>query len=131
MVVALSRSAPIALLWTASVLLACGGHGFVGTDAPDAFGSSFMGDGLQCGAIFCSGSQQCCLVPVDAEASASGPTHKCDQDCESVCMDSCPDAGDGMPAMGGMPGMPATPGMPGTTAGPNDAGAPNDAAPHP
>jgi hypothetical protein len=75
------------------------------------FETTFQGDGVQCGAIVCSGSQQCCLVYRVTDASNSNPTHACDQDCESVCADICPDAGGmtgtGMPPMGGggMPSM--------------------------
>jgi hypothetical protein len=106
----------------------------------DAYGTAFMGDGVQCGAIVCSTGQQCCLVYIAADATSSGPTHACDQDCESVCADTCPDAGGmtqsfppsatSMPGAGGMPmGAPmpggsteggAPPGM-GMPAGPGPA----------
>jgi hypothetical protein len=109
-------------------------------EQPDAYGASFQGDGVQCGAIICSGAQQCCLVYVAPDASSSNPTHKCDQNCVSQCADTCPDSGQstgggpppaggrdagmagmtGMPPAGGMPdgGMPMpAPGMPGGSAG--------------
>jgi hypothetical protein len=119
-------------------------------EQPDAYGASFQGDGVQCGAIICSGTQQCCLVYVAPDASNSNPTHKCDQDCVSQCADTCPDSGDpmgggpppgggpgagmagmtGMAPAGGMPGggmqMPAPGGMPGGSAG--DGGSAQDAA---
>jgi hypothetical protein len=142
-------------MWT---LCACGGKGaaaagtspdsLAGDDAAAAddasYETAFQGDGVQCGAIVCSGSQQCCLVYVPTDASNSNPTHACDQDCVSVCADTCPDAGGmtsaGAPPMGaggmapmggGMPPMgggtpPMGGGMPPTMMGPgaaSDAGA--------
>ena len=114
--------------WT---VCACGGKGTAADEtspgslaaddaavADDAgYETTFQGDGVQCGAIVCTGSQQCCLVYVPTDASSSNPTHACDQDCVSVCADTCPDAGGmtsaGAPPMGG--GMPpmggATPPM--------------------
>lgn len=125
------------------VVSACSGSGPQASPASGGVGTGFLGDGVQCGAIFCSGSQQCCLVSVAVDASAAGPTHKCDQGCESQCLDACPDAGADMPGMGGMPpmnGMGPDGGMPmkgpGTDAmagAAPDATAPAmpDAAPHP
>ena len=93
----------------------------LGALADDAgYETAFQGDGVQCGGIICSGAQLCCLVYVPTDASNSNPTHACDQDCISVCADTCPDAGGmtsaGMPpGGGGMPpggGMPAGGGMP-------------------
>jgi hypothetical protein len=119
-------STPIATaLARASILFAlactgaCSGHGPSASETPDAFGASFQGDGVQCGAIVCTGSQQCCFVDIPTDANSSAPTHKCDQGCESVCMDECPEAGSGMSGMGGKPGMgsmPAMGGMAGTDA---------------
>lgn len=99
-----------------------------GSAAANTYGMAFMGDGVQCGAIVCSSGQQCCLVYIPTDATSSGPTHACDQGCESVCADTCPDAGgmtqsfppsaSSMPGAGGMPmGAP----MPG---GPMEGGAP-------
>jgi hypothetical protein len=94
-----------------------GGRGAVADDA--GYETAFQGDGVQCGGIICSGAQLCCLVYVPTDASNSNPTHACDQDCVSVCADTCPDAGGmtsaGMPPGVGMPpagGMPPGGGMP-------------------
>jgi hypothetical protein len=62
-------------------------------DRPDAYGAAYEGDGVQCGAIVCSGAQLCCLVEIASDATEMGPRQTCDQDCESVCADVCPDAG--------------------------------------
>jgi hypothetical protein len=90
----------------------------------DAYGAGYQGDGVQCGAIVCSGTQQCCLVYIPADANTAGPTHACDQDCQSICADVCPDAG-GMiqsfpPSASSMPmgsGMPMGSAMPSTEGG--------------
>ena len=110
--------------FAAAAALACGGQstserlqaeGHAGDDAQvgdDAtgFGTQYQGDGVQCGALVCSGTQQCCLVYIAADANSSNPTHACDQDCQSVCADTCPDAGgqtsSAMPAGGGPMGNP-------------------------
>jgi hypothetical protein len=89
----------------------------VSQEQPDAYGASYQGDGVQCGAIICSGAQQCCLVYVAPDASNSNPTHKCDQNCVSQCADTCPDSGDSTgggppPGMMGMTGMRPAGGMP-------------------
>ncbi len=108
-----------------AVFFACSEHSPTASEAADAFGATFQGDGVQCGAIVCSGSQQCCFVDIPTDANSAAPTHKCDQGCESVCMDACPDAGNGMGGMGGMGGMTA-PRMPTTSdaaaAGPGGGG---------
>jgi hypothetical protein len=92
----------------------------------DVFGAEFLGDGLQCGAIVCSSGQQCCLVYIPPDATSSNPTHACDQNCESVCADVCPDAGGqtgtGMPGMGAMAPMGGMGGMGGPMGGMNMAG---------
>jgi len=93
----------------------------------DGYGAAFEGDGVQCGAIICSGAQVCCIVPTPSEASSMGPAGKCDENCESVCADSCPDAGNtSMPAGGGPGGAPSTTQSGGsmTTGAPTEAGAP-------
>jgi hypothetical protein len=113
--------------FAAVVAVACGGSTTVGSspssgspgDDASTFGVQYQGDGVQCGALVCSGTQQCCLVYIAADADTSDPTHACDQDCQSVCADVCPDAGgqtsSAMPAGGGpMPGM-------GGMGGPSDA----------
>ncbi len=100
--------------------LACGGSTdpgrFVsvgqGSGGADTAGAQYEGNGVQCGALVCSGTQQCCLVYIAADASTSNPTHACDQNCESVCADTCPDAG-GQTSMMPPPGGMAMPGMPG------------------
>jgi hypothetical protein len=102
-----------AIAFACTVFFACSGHGPAADQSGDGFGAGFQGDGIQCGAIVCSGSQQCCYVAIAIDAASGTPTHKCDQGCESICMDECPDAGNGMGGMGGMPGMgPAPMGMP-------------------
>jgi hypothetical protein len=105
-----------------------GGSSSIG-DA-SSFGAQYQGNGVQCGAIVCSGTQQCCLVYIAAEASTSNPTHACDQDCESVCAETCPDAGGqtsaGMPpGGGGPPGGPMSDAMAGKGAPMNAMGAPD------
>jgi hypothetical protein len=110
------------------LMIACGGQssdlnaGSAGDASASPFGAQYQGDGVQCGALVCSGSQQCCLVYIAADAGTSNPTHACDQNCESVCADTCPDAGGqtsaGMPpAGGGGPPMGGT-GAPGNMGGP-------------
>lgn len=118
-------------LWLAafaSILApACGGHTDSSSENGDAttYGAEYQGSGVQCGAVVCSGTQLCCLVYISAEASSSGPTHACDQNCQSVCADTCPDAGGQTsmvmrnggtpPSMAGMPGgMGAMTGGPGS-----------------
>ena len=93
-------------------LCACAGRSSLPSQADDAdagYQTGFQGDGVQCGAIVCSGAQQCCLVYVPTDASNSNPTHACDQNCMSICADTCPDAGGatstGMPPAGGGPPM--------------------------
>jgi hypothetical protein len=94
------------------VVLGCAGSSVheSGTGGDDGgYGAAYEGDGVQCGAIICSGSQVCCIVPIASDAASMGPAGKCDESCESVCADSCPDAGN---ASGGGPGgMPSM--MPG------------------
>jgi hypothetical protein len=119
-----------------------GGPGALTDDA--GYETAFQGDGVQCGGIICSGTQLCCLVYVPTDASNSNPTHACDQDCISVCADTCPDAGGmtsagmppggggmppggGMPAGGGMP--PAASGMPGGGMSPGGGMPPNAMGP--
>jgi hypothetical protein len=123
----------------ASALCACAGRSsssaWQTVDADAGYQTGFQGDGVQCGAIVCSGAQQCCLVYVPTDASSSNPTHACDQNCISICADTCPDAGGatgtGMPPAGGggmpMGGMSAEGGMgmggkmPPMMVGPGDA----------
>lgn len=127
----LHLSLPLAALLLGACGGPLGGNGLSGE--PDAYGAAYQGDGVQCGAIVCSGSQQCCLVYVAADANASGPTHACDQDCQSICADTCPDAGGmtqsfppsgtGMPGMGGIPGGGPAPLMEGGMPAPMPPGA--------
>jgi hypothetical protein len=113
--------------WLVSLAIGIGCAGSAsrenGSAGDGAYGTAYEGDGVQCGALICSGSQVCCIVALPSEASSMGPSGKCNQSCESVCADSCPDAGNGAPAMAGGPGaMPPgmTPGaaMSGSPAGP-------------
>jgi hypothetical protein len=113
------------------VVLGCAGSAHEsGTGGGDGgYGAAYEGDGLQCGALICSGSQVCCIVPIASDASSMGPAGKCDEGCESVCADSCPDAGNASMPMGGGPGgMPSK--MPGagmSTDGSSGPGMPGDA----
>ena len=97
----------IAGLWVGALLASgCSSSGAArAAETPDAYGAAYEGDGVQCGAIVCSGAQLCCLVEVASDAMTMGPRQTCDQNCESVCADVCPDAGasSGGPA----PPMPA------------------------
>ena len=101
--------------------------------SPDAYGVPYLGSGVQCGGIVCSGSQVCCYVPIPTDVSMQGgpANHKCDLGCESVCMDSCPDSGDntgpGAPAPAGNP--PPAGAAPATT--PSGSSAPGPGAPAP
>jgi len=112
------------LIWACGRSAGLDGSASSGPDENTA-GTQFQGDGVQCGALVCSGTQQCCLVYVPADASTSNPTHACDQNCESVCADTCPDAGGQtsmIPPMGGMPGMTGMTSMPGNQGGMPEAG---------
>jgi hypothetical protein len=114
---------PFVALLGGVAFLACGGSTSVestsvaggGSGDASTFGVQYQGDGVQCGALVCSGTQQCCLVYIAADADNSNPTHACDQDCQSVCADVCPDAGGQTSAMmlggGPMGGMGGPAGM--------------------
>jgi hypothetical protein len=109
------RLVALAFALTGVLVPACGGstssnHSGASDGDATTFGAEFQGNGVQCGAIVCSGTQQCCLVYIETDAMSSNPTHACDQNCMSICADICPDAG-GQTSMvhpGGMPtgGMP-------------------------
>ena len=96
-------------------LWACAGKSASDSADGATYGANYQGNGVQCGAIICSGSQQCCLVEISSGSSNGNPTHACDQNCESVCADTCPDSGGmtsaGAPPTGGGGMMPAGGGM--------------------
>ena len=107
----------LGILGSIAVAVGCAGSAQDNSSSPGAgYGDAYQGDGVQCGSIICSGAQVCCIVPIPTDVQSMGPAGKCDQSCESVCADSCPDAGAssmhmGMPAGGMTKGDAAAGGM--------------------
>jgi hypothetical protein len=106
----------------------CGSGAHATSGTSNGYGDQYQGDGIQCGAIVCSGSQVCCYVEIASDASSMGPVHKCDQNCESRCLDACPDAGTSS-GPGPMPGAPGGSPMGDGAAPAMHGGQMNDGAP--